>query len=135
MDSSIMVVVTLSFVLLLGGLVIYWSNRVAGDRSDLRFQNAIQATARVIEVGTSIVGKSDTRISAALRFEVVPPGGRPYKARSPWIIEPAHIAQIRVGESFPVKIDQKERNVIFPDLAWARYDWERYGELEPLYED
>jgi hypothetical protein len=114
----------------------FLSQRNGLDMEVERFNQAKPGSAKIIEVGTSIIGKkSDELISAALRFEVTPKSGKAYKARSPWVIEPDHIGQIRVGESISVKIDAKKQNIIFPDVAWAHYDWSRQHEIEPIYED
>ncbi len=128
--------ISMAVVVIAGAVGLYfWQGSRTVSQNDQRFAQAAAAKATIIEVGTSIVGKSTSKVSAALRFEVQRPDGTTYKTRSPWIIEPAHIGQVRLGTSLPVKIDAKEKNVVFPDVAWAKYDWSRYGEPEPIYED
>lgn len=128
-------IIVITVILVAGlGVTLFWQlNKF--ERGTDRFDQATPATAQVIEIGTSIVGKEQVRISAALRFEVKLPSGETYKARSPWLVEPDHIGQIRLGETFPVKIDPQKRNIIYPDVAWAEYDWTRENEKEPIYED
>jgi hypothetical protein len=136
MSLSLVVVIVTIFLVSLGLLALaFWFQENASKEEQKRFKLANPAKAKIIEIGTSIVGKSDSRISAALRFEVIPDTGKTYKARSPWVIEPEHLGQIRVGESIAVKIDAKKKNIVFPDVAWARYDWTRQHEIEPIYED
>lgn len=136
MSLSLVVVIGTIFLvsLVLLGLAFWFQENASKDELK-RFKQASPAKARIIEIGTSIVGKADSRISAALRFEIVPESGKTYKARSPWVIEPEHLGQIRVGESIAVKIDAKKQNIVFPDVAWAHYDWTRQHEIEPIYED
>lgn len=136
MSLSLVVVIITIFLVSLGLLgLAFWFQENASKDELKRFKQASPAQAKIIEIGTSIVGKADSRISAALRFEIVSESGKAYKARSPWVIEPEHLGQIRVGESIPVKIDSKKQNIVFPDVAWAHYDWTRQHEIEPIYED
>lgn len=125
--------IALVFVIGLGLAFLFQERSIKTEQQ--RFEAAHPGNAKIIEVGTSIIGKTGERISAALRFEVTPKSGQVYKARSPWVIEPDHIGQIQVGQSVSVKIDSKRKNIIFPDVAWARYDWTREHEIEPIYED
>ncbi len=92
MSASLTVVIGTIFLVSLGLLALaFWFQENAGKEEIKRFKEANPAQARIIEIGTSIVGKADSRISAALRFEVFPQSGEIYKARSPWIIEPEHL--------------------------------------------
>jgi hypothetical protein len=136
MSLGLMIVIGTIFLVSLGLLALaFWLQENASKEELKRFTQARPARARIIEIGTAIIGKTDSRISAALRFEVFPQSGEMYKARSPWVIEPEHLKQIRVGESLTVKIDARKQNIIFPDVAWAHYDWTRQHEIEPIYED
>lgn len=136
MSISLIVVIVTIFVVsvVLLGLA-FWFQENTAKEEVARFNQANPGKAKILEIGTSIFGKTDSRISAALRFEVTPQSGKTYKARSPWVIEPEHIGQIRIGEILAVKIDSKKQNLIFPDVAWARYDWTRQHEIEPIYDD
>lgn len=133
--SIVGVIITVAVIVVAGlGIILFWQmNRFRAATN--RFDQATPASAKIIEIGTSIVGKANERISAALRFEITKPDGALYKARSPWLVLPDHIGQIRLGEIFPVKIDPQKPTIIYPDVAWAEYDWTREHEIEPIYED
>jgi hypothetical protein len=136
MSLNLIVAIGAIFLVSIGLLALsFWFQENASKEELERFNQAYPGTAKIIEIGTAIIGKADSRVSAALRFEVIPQSGEVYKARSPWVIEPEHIGQIRVGECFSVKIDTKKQNMIFPDVAWAHYDWTRQHEIDPIYED
>ena len=123
-------------IICLGSLAVAWLQiqQTEADASN-RLCNARPAQAKIIEIGTTNFSQNGDRISTALRFEVLPPYGLPYKARSSWLIEPAHIPDVRVGKLLPVKIDSHKEKVIFPDVAWAEFDWRRENELELVYEE
>lgn len=44
-----------------------------------------------------------------------------------WYIQPAHLPDIQIGSTLPIKIDPENRMVIFPaeSLRWARQQWLR----------
>ena len=132
---STTILVTFTAILVTGITLTWFMYRKNNAEASNRLIQARPARARIIEVGTTILAKNDDRISTALRFEVTPEYGQPYKARSSWMIEPAHIPDVHVGKLVPVKIDTNKEKVIFPDVAWAEFDWRRENEIEPLYED
>ena len=34
--------------------------------------------------------------------------------------EPAHVAEVQVGKTLPVKVDTQNPKIIYPDVAWAQ---------------
>jgi hypothetical protein len=104
------------------------------QQMDAFMQKGAPGNAKIIEVGASRTGRSDQKMHVALRLEVNPQVGEPFKAITSWVIEPAHTVEIRAGASIPVKITEiqagksktKKFKSIFPDVAWAKlYYWEQ----------
>lgn len=121
---------------LVSALLVFWV-RVRALRAEqrTRFEAGVPATAMIVEVKTDEEAADNHNISAALRFWVEPPSGAPFKTRSPWIIDSDHLPHVRVGQTFPVRIDTLKNKVIFPNVRWAKYDWQREREVERISED
>ncbi len=97
-------------------------------------KDGLPGNARIIEVGASRTDSFDQKMHVALRLEVTPQTGESFKAITAWAVEPAHTAEIRVGESIPVKIAEipagksktRKFKSILPNVSWATLNyWEK----------
>ncbi len=97
---------------------IWLRNSTSAD--ELRIKQAIPgATAKVIALGNSYTSRTYGTMSVGLRLEITPPFGEPYQIISVWEIQPAHVAEVQVGKTIPVKVDAKNPKIIYPDVPWA----------------
>jgi hypothetical protein len=111
---------------ILASLSLAWLQIQQSDaETSRRLCHARPAMAKIIDVGAEPNVKSGDRAATALQLEVLPLYGVPYQTQSPWLVETSHAFELRVGEILPVKIDEKQEKVVFPDVAWAEYDWQR----------
>lgn len=76
------------------------------------------AVARIVEVGSSYNMKNWGTM-VALRLEITPPSGSPYRIVSQWEVQPTYVDQMKVGNTFDIKIDVQNPKVIFPVAPWA----------------
>jgi hypothetical protein len=127
----------LAFLLVVGivGFAIWYFTRSMVNQGE-KMQKAVLETAtpgdaKIIEVNASAEGASG--MDVVLRLEVTPQFGESFNAITVWSVEPAHLAEIQVGKSVPVKIAEiqadrsktKKFKSIFPDVAWAElYYWQ-----------
>jgi hypothetical protein len=125
------------FVLVVGivGFAIWYFTR-AMKKTGEKMQKTVLATAtpgeaKIIGVDASAEGAAG--MDVVLRLEVTPQFGESFNAITVWSVEPAHMADIQVGKSVPVKIAEiqaeksktKKFKSIFPDVAWAElYYWQ-----------
>ena len=133
--SNILVVLGFLLVLSIVGFgVWYFTHAMVKSGKKLikeGLETATPGEAKIIEVGKSAGGEGDMDI--VLRLEVTPQFGEYFNAITVWSVEPAHLADIQVGKSVPVKIAEiqaeksktKKFKSIFPDVAWAElYYWQ-----------
>ncbi len=101
---------------LIVGIAFYGMYRTAKkDRG--RIAQAIPATAKVIHVGDS--DASSGGIDIDLTFEVMPPNGAPYKAKTNWSVEPLSVSKVQIGCIVAVKIDVKDPQIIYSAENWS----------------
>ncbi len=100
--------------------------RFAGRHAALRAKRlaaAKPANARITRVGKSYSYKDDRRVCLFLEMQVQPHWGRSFDTGSAWKIDPAHLKEIRAGQTYRVKVDAARPETVFPDVPWAEYDW------------
>lgn len=113
----------LSFLLAIGLFNLFAKGDKKPQDVPARLAQATLATAKVIEVRNthtpSTINDEDLRV--AMRLEVDPPFGPSYQTISIWHIQPAHVPDVKAGQTLSVKIDQQNPKIIFPDesLSWA----------------
>jgi hypothetical protein len=123
-------------VFLMSAFLVFWVRvRAMQAEQRTRFEASLPAKATIIEMKTLDYNKDDRQIPTALRFWVESPIGAPFKTRSIWLIEQDHIPAVRVGQSFPIRIDAITNRVIFPNVDWAKYDWEHAHMVAHVRED
>jgi hypothetical protein len=130
-------IIGVTVIMLVGSVVMYWlQTNIAQSVRSVRVAQAKTAKAKVIEIeAPAILGRDDHNVSTALSFEVLPENGKPFKARSLWLIEAGQIPGIHAGRMLPVRIDSKTQKIIYPDVAWAKYDWLREHETKPIFDN
>jgi hypothetical protein len=125
------------FLLVVGivGFAIWYFTRAMKNTGE-KMQKAVLATAtpgeaKIIGIDASAEGAGG--MDVVLRLEVTPQFGDSFNAITVWSVEPAHMAEIQVGKSVPVKIAEiqakksttKKFKSIFPDVKWAElYYWQ-----------
>lgn len=135
MTNVIVVVVTL----VVGGVVMYWLQEWAEKLNCQVLMSIAQpATMKIVEVAVispkSMMGRDDERVSTAVGFAVQLPLRPLFMVRTPWIVEASHMMNLHKGAVLPVKFDTRASTVIFPNVAWAAYDWRRKSQVLPMPE-
>ncbi len=78
------------------------------------------ALATVVDLGRShAVGDSEVRVDLGL--EVQAPGGREYRARASWLLDPAALPQVQPGLKLQVRVDPEDPQRVYPGGPWARF--------------
>ena len=108
-------------VLVVGALAVFF---VRGGRAEKALAARLAqarpgATAKVIELGSSYTSRNYGVVSVAMRVEVTPAFGPDYQTISVWEVEPAHVGEVQVGKTLPVKVDAQNPKIIYPDVPWA----------------
>jgi hypothetical protein len=109
----------LPVMLVLG--ILFYKNRTR-KKVEIRFENALDAQARVLNVVNSMVLK-DVRgkLKVALSLEIQIPNAAVYSCITTWEIDISAIAHIQPGQTVAVKVDTDEKTTIYPDVSWATY--------------
>ena len=136
MSTNVIIVVS---TLIIGSVVMYWLQEWADKlKRQAQLSAARPATLKVVDVTIAspktMMGRDDERVSTAVSFEVQLPMRAPFRVRSPWIVEAGHVMNLRTGTILPVKFDVRTGRTIFPNVAWAAYDWRRESEVLPIPE-
>ncbi len=97
----------------------YGTSRSGDKNVQVRFAQAVPASATIVEVGNSY-NERDFGISVALRLQVSPPSGSPYEVISVWDVQPTHSDDMQVGKELSVRIDKQDSKVVFPADSWAQ---------------
>jgi hypothetical protein len=108
-------------VLVVGALAVYFaqSRRTENALAGRMAQAQPGAMAKVIELGSSYTSRNYGDVSVAMRLEVTPAFGPDYQTISVWQVEPAHVVEVQVGKTLPVKVDAQNPKIIYPDVPWA----------------
>ena len=130
----VVLVLFLSVFGIVGFAIWYFTHSLINQGEKLQkavLDAATPGDAKIIEVGRS--AEDAGWVDVVLRFEVTPQFGELFNALTVWSVELAHIADIQVGKSVPVKIaeikDEKSKTrrfkSVFPDVAWAvQLNWQ-----------
>ncbi len=106
--------------------------RQAVEQTRLRAEAFVERQARAVWASATIVGAQGGIITGEhggvstwacyeLNLEVIPPSNEPYPARTAWLVEVAQMPMLQPGQSLPVKIDQDDPRIIYPNVSWAKY--------------
>jgi hypothetical protein len=101
--------------------ILFYKNR-ARKKYDKRFENALDAQARVLSIDNTMV-LSDVRgkLKVALSLEIHMPNAEAYTTNTTWEIDITAIAAIQPGQVIVVKVDSDEKNKVYPNVPWATY--------------
>lgn len=84
-------------------------------------RRATKATARLIRIEQSTNSERTGMILVDIVLEILPPEGEPYKLKDiKWYIEPAAASKFQEGLVMNIRIDAKNKMIIFPAERWAR---------------
>ena len=120
---QILVLLLCAFVLpsLLVLGILFYKNR-ARKKYDKRFENALDAQARVLSIDNTMV-LSDVRgkLKVALSLEIHMPNAEAYTTNTTWEIDITAVAHIQPGLTIAVKVDKDKKTTIYPNVSWATY--------------
>lgn len=62
-------------------------------------------------------------VAVDLTLKVLPQrGSLAYNTNTSWLVQEDKVNEIKVGKEFDVRIDFKEKTIVFPMLTWAGYN-------------
>ncbi len=78
------------------------------------------ATAVVISASQGMTGGDINRI-IHLKLEVSDGFSKPYLTDATWFVNTLHFDKIKEGNVINVKVDSKNRSVIYPSESWGKF--------------
>ncbi|MBK8552348.1 MAG: hypothetical protein IPL53_15280 [Ignavibacteria bacterium] len=90
------------------------------DELNSKISLARPATAMVLSASQGIISGDINRI-IHLKLQVSDGFGPPYITNATWFVNTLHFDKIRVGNAIMVKVDAKNKNIIYPAESWGRY--------------
>lgn len=100
-------------------------NKKFADELKKNLAEAKPATAKVITASQGVGGGTIKRL-IFLKLEINDGFSSPYEAEAAWFVDTLHFDKIKEGSVIPVKINSKDKSVIYPVESWAVYT-EGYG--------
>jgi hypothetical protein len=101
--------------------ILFYKNRTR-KKVEIRFENALDAQARVLSIDNTMVLR-DVRgkLKVAVSLEIHMPNAEAYTTNTTWEIDITAIAHIQPGQIVSVKVATDEKSKIYPNVAWATY--------------
>lgn len=100
-------------------MVYFYAQGPGWKEMEERKENASPANAQIISLKESnfssrqnAVEYTGFEIELQLEFGMVTVN---------WLVSPSGIVKLKVGEHIPVKIDKLQKEMVFPNVEWARY--------------
>ena len=94
---------------------------------EAKIKNGIAAQARIVsykETPSPSVGSNGQVPVIRLTLEINLPNAAPYQTETWWLVHPMAALQLQVGKIVAVRVNAKDRTVIYPDnIASVEYDW------------
>ena len=135
MDTgTIILILSFAVPILIAGGIVYFvfrglrKGKKFADELRERMDAARPATAEVLNAEQGITGGDINRI-IHLKLNVSDGFTQPYIANATWFVNTLHFDKIRAGNAIMVKVDAKNKNIIYPAETWARYT-EGYEKLK-----
>ena len=100
-------------------------NKIAIEREE-KINSAIIASATIISIkqtSSPSVGSMGRVDSFCLELEIQIEGQLPYNAKTWWLIYSLAIPQMKPGEKLSVRVDKRDKKVIYPIIENVEYDW------------
>lgn len=125
-SGSIIFLLSFSVPILIAGAIVYFvfrglkKGRKFAEELQIRINAARPATAEVLNASQGITGGDINRI-IHLKLNVTDGFSQPYIANATWFVNTLHFDKIRVGNAIMVKVDAKNKNIIYPAESWAKY--------------
>jgi len=100
-------------------------SKVAIER-ETKINEAIPASAiikSIRQTSSPSVGSMGRADSYCLELVIQVAGQPQYDAKTWWLVYPLAIPQMKTGEQLPVRVDKRDRKVIYPGMENVEYDW------------
>ena len=129
MDVFIIIIVVL-IILVSAAIVIRYlmkqkkrTNHMIRDNEHYikRQESAIWATALVIHSEGGALPVPSSKLPVALTMEITPADGKPYRAKTQWLVDISALGYVAEGQQLSVKIDKDDMRIIYPSAPWAKY--------------
>lgn len=87
-----------------------------------RAEQAVPGRARIISARLVTTSQREAALlSVALQLEVRPQDKYPYLASAVWLVEASSMASLQAGSEISIRIDQKDEQIVYPNMGGARY--------------
>lgn len=100
-------------------------NKKFADELKVKISEARPALAKVISASQGVVG-GDIKRLIFLKLEINDGFGPNYQADAAWFVDTLHFDKIKEGSTIPVKVNARDKSIIYPAESWAVYT-EGYG--------
>ena len=64
---------------------------------------------------------SSSQAHVSLTMEITQGEGRPYRAKTRWLVDVTALSYVAQGQEIAVKIDKDDKSIIYPNASWAKY--------------
>jgi hypothetical protein len=100
-------------------------NKIAIEREE-KINSAVIASAKIISIkqtSSLSIGSMGRVDSFCLDLEIQIKDQETYNAKTWWLIYTLAISQMKIGETISVKVDKKDKQVIYPNIENIEHDW------------
>ena len=87
-----------------------------------RQQHATPGKGLIIHSDGGVMpARPSAKAPVALTMEITPGTGKPYRAKTQWLVDVTALSYVAQGQDVAVKIDVDDKNIIYPNSSWAKY--------------
>jgi len=100
-------------------------NKIVLEREE-KINAAVIAYATIKSIkqtSSPAIGSMGRVDSFCLDLEIQIEDQEPFNAKTWWLIYILAISQMRIGETISVRVDKKDKKVIYPNIENVEYDW------------
>jgi DNA-binding Xre family transcriptional regulator len=100
-------------------------NKIAIEREE-KINSAVIASATIRSIkqtSSPTIGSMGRVDSFCLDLEIQIKDQETYNTKTWWLIYTLAISQMKIGETISVKVDKKDKQVIYPNIENIEHDW------------
>jgi hypothetical protein len=86
-----------------------------------RQESAIWGTGLIVHSDGGSLPFTSSKIPVALTLEITTIDGKPYRAKTEWLVDLTALSYVAQGQELAVKIDKDDKSKIYPNASWAKY--------------
>jgi len=124
--GSIILILSFAVPLLIAGIILYLvlrglkKGKKFADELNIKISQARPATAVIVSARQGLTGGDINRI-IHLRLKVNDGFSEAYETDATWFVDTLHFDKIREGNAINVKVDSKNKMIVYPAEIWGKY--------------